>query len=194
MEYYSFIDFANILNEDNTVKDKSSIIYNIKELYDGYTKYLMVCKCDLDDIKRKRMQSVISNYIDFYGDNKDYDRKSLENEYNNCVTDPFNKTLDPPKSFFARARRDYLSYKLSEKIENENCDINSHYSNINKKYEYYHNLQTNKELNEDDNDIIYLDEDIEDEYMSHNYDSEDEYYDYDAITEDDSDYYSDELY
>jgi hypothetical protein len=39
----------------------------------------------------------------------------------------------------------------------------------------------------------YLDEDIEDENMSHNYDS-DEYYDYDAITEDDSDYYSDELY
>jgi hypothetical protein len=193
MEYYSFVDFANILNADNTVKDTTSLIYNIKELYDGYTKHLMVCKCDLDDIKRKRMQSVISNYIDFYGDNKDYDRKSLENEYNNCVTDSFNKTLDPPKSFFTRALRDYLSYELSEKIENENCDINSHYTNINKKYEYYHNLQTNKELNEDDNDIIYLDEDIEDENMSHNYDS-DEYYDYDAITEDDSDYYSDELY
>ena len=193
MEYYSFVDFANILNADNTVKDTSSLIYNIKELYDGYTKHLMVCKCDLDDIKRKRMQSVISNYIDFYGDNKDYDRKSLENEYNTCVTDSFNKTLDPPKSFFTRALRDYLSYELSEKIENENCDINSHYTNINKKYEYYHNLQTNKELNDDDNDIIYLDEDIEDENMSHNYDS-DEYYDYDAITEDDSDYYSDELY
>jgi len=193
MEYYSFVDFANILNADNTVKDTTSLIYNIKELYDGYTKHLMVCKCDLDDIKRKRMQSVISNYIDFYGDNKDYDRKSLENEYNNCVTDSFNKTLDPPKSFFTRARRDYLSYELSEKIENENCDINSHYTNINKKYEYYHNLQTNKELNDDDNDIIYLDEDIEEENMSHNYDS-DEYYDYDAITEDDSDYYSDELY
>jgi hypothetical protein len=193
MEYYSFVDFANILNADNTVKDTSSLIYNIKELYDGYTKYLMVCKCDLNDIKRKRMQSVISNYIDFYGDNKDCDRKSLENEYNNCVTDSFNKTLDPPKSFFTRALRDYLSYELSEKIENENCDINSHYTNINKKYEYYHNLQTNKELNDDDNDIIYLDEDIEEENMSHNYDS-DEYYDYDAITEDDSDYYSDELY
>ena len=193
MEYYSFVDFANILNADNTVKDTSSLIYNIKELYDGYTKYLMVCKCDLDDIKRKRMQSVISNYIDFYGDNKAYNRKGLESEYYNCVTDPFNKALDPPKSFFTRARRDYLSYELSEKIENENCDINSHYTNINKKYEYYHNLQTKKELNDDDNDIIYLDEDIDDEeIMSHNYDS-DEYYDYDAITEEDSDYYSDEM-
>lgn len=193
MEYYSFVDFANILNGSNTVKDTNKLIYNIKELYDGYTKYLMVCKCDLDDIKRKRMQSIISNYIDFYGDNKNYDRKSLESEYYNCVTDPFNKKLDPPKSFFTRARRDYLSHEHDEKLEFENCDINNHYFNINKKYEYYNNLQTNRDLNEDNNDDIYLDEDIyEDDYMSHSYDS-DEYYDYDAITEDDSDYYSDEM-
>lgn len=194
MEYYSFVDFANILIGDNTVKDTTSLIYNIKELYDGYTKYLMVCKCNSDDIKRKRMHNVISYYIDFYGANKNYDRKNLENEYKNCIVDTFNKTLDPPKSFFTTARRYYLSYELSEKIENENCDINSHYSNINKKYEYYYNLQKSKELNDDDNDELYLDEDIvEDDNMSHSYNS-DEYYDYDAITEDDSDYYSDEMY
>jgi hypothetical protein len=194
MEYYSFVDFANILNADNTVKDTNSLIYNIKELYDGYTKHLMVCKCDLDDIKRKRMQSVISNYIDFYGDNKNYDRMMLENEYKNHIIDTFNKTLDPPKSFFTRARRDYLNYEKEEQTERENCDINNHYMNINKKYEYYHNLQSNKEIKDDDNDELYLYEDIvDDDYMSHSYDSE-EYYDYDDITEDESDYYSDEMY
>jgi hypothetical protein len=193
MEYYSFIDFANILNEDNTVKDKSSIIYNIKELYDGYTKYLMVCKCDLDDIKRKRMQSVISNYIDFYGDNKNYDRRKLEIEYMNCVVDTFNKKLNPPECFFTRARRDFLNYELSEKLENENCDINNHYYNINKKYEYYSNLQNDKDSINDNNEYQYLPEDIiDDDNLSYSYDS-DEYYDYDIISDEESDYYSDEM-
>lgn len=193
MEYYSFIDFANILNEDNTVKDTSSIIYNIKELYDGYTKYLMVCKCDLDDIKRKRMHAVISNYIDFYGDNKNYDRNKLEIEYMTCIVDTFNKKLNPPECFFTRTRRDFLNYELSEKKEIENCDINNHYYNINKKYEYYSNLQNDKESINDNNEYEYLQEDIiDDDNLSYSYDS-DEYYDYDIVSDEESDYYSDEM-
>ena len=94
MEYYSFVEFANILNNDNYITDTSHKIYYIKELYDSYTKYLMVRKYSIDNIKIKRMFSVINNYIDFYGDNKNYDRKNLENEYKNRIVDNFNKKLN----------------------------------------------------------------------------------------------------
>jgi hypothetical protein len=51
MEYYSFVEFANILNNDNIVIDKTDKIYYIKELYDSYTKHLMVCKYNIDNFK-----------------------------------------------------------------------------------------------------------------------------------------------
>lgn len=194
MEYYSFVEFANILNNDNYITDTSHKIYYIKELYDSYTKYLMVRKYSIDNIKIKRMYSVINNYIDFYGDNKNYDRKNLENEYKNRIVDNFNKKLNPPKSFFTTAHRDYLDYEYKEKIKEENCDINTHYKNINKKYEYYNNHKKNINVNTEDNDEVYLYEDMYDEdNASCSYNSDDYYYDCDILSEDESDYYSDDL-
>jgi hypothetical protein len=194
MEYYSFVEFANILNNDNIVIDKTDKIYYIKELYDSYTKYLMVCKYNIDNIKVKRMYSIINNYIDFYGDGKNYDRAKLENEYKNRIIDNFNKKLNPPKSFFTTARRDYLDYEYAEKIKEENCDINNHYKNINKKYEYYNNLEKNTNVNTDDTDELYLYEDVyEEDNASCSYNSDDYYYDNDVFSDEESDYYSDDL-
>jgi len=197
MEYYSFVEFANILNNDNCITDTSRKIYYIKELYDSYTKYLMVRKYSIDNIKNKRMYSVINNYIDFYGDNKNYDRNKLESEYKNMIVDNFNKKLNPPKSFFTTSRRDYLDYEYKKKIKEENCDINNHYKNINKKYEYYNNHNKNKNINVNIEDIeeIYLYEDMQvEDNMSCSYNSDDYYYyDCDILSDDESDYYSDDL-
>lgn len=192
MNYYSFVEFANTLNNDNNILDTKDNIYYIKELYDSDTKHLMVSKLSIDNIKIKRMHSIINNYIDMYGDNKNYDRKTLETEYLNYVIDNFNKKLNPPKSFFTTANRDYLDYVLKEKIEEENCDINNHYKNINKKYEYYNNLNKNKNISTDEIDELYLLEDMfEEDNHSTSYYSDD-YYDFDLITDDDSEYLSDE--
>jgi hypothetical protein len=140
------------------------------------------------------MYSIINNYIDFYGDGKNYDRAKLENEYKNRIIDNFNKKLNPPKSFFTTARRDYLDYEYAEKIEEENCDINNHYKNINKKYEYYNNLEKNTNVNTDDTDELYLYEDVyEEDNASCSYNSDDYYYDNDVFSDEESDYYSDDL-
>ena len=61
---YSFTDFANIMINDNTISNDSSKIYNIKELYDGYIKHLMVRKYSKEDILRYRMETVVDYYMD----------------------------------------------------------------------------------------------------------------------------------
>jgi hypothetical protein len=96
------------------------------------------------------------------------------------------------------ARREYIANELEEKMENENCDINTHYNTINKKYEYYNELNnTEKQKQINDNDEYYYDyyenNIYEDDHNSSNYNSDD-YDDYycDYISEDDSEYYSDD--
>lgn len=198
MTDYSFNEFATIIINDNTLTDDSLKIYNIKELFDGYIKNLMVRKYNKDYIKEHRMETVVSYYIDFYGDNKNYDRNKLITQYKNCIVDNFEKKLNPPKSFFTMARREYIANELKEKMDNENCDINTHYNTINKKYEYYNELNnTEKQKQINDNDEYYCDyyenNIYDDDHNSSNYNSDD-YDDYycDYISEDDSEYYSDD--
>ena len=194
---YCFADFANIMINDNTIADDSLKIYNIKELYDGYIKHLMVRKYNKDDILRYRMEAVVDYYIDFYGNNKNYDRNKLIAQYKNCIDDSFDKKLNPPKCFLTMARREYLANELKEKMEYESCDINTHYKMINTKYQYYNDLnnaEKQKQTNENDE---YYDEynenNYEDELNSSNYNSDD-YDDYycEYISEEDSEYYSDD--
>ena len=97
MKSYSFIDFANLLNNNIDNVNKNDIIYNIKELYDSYTKHLIVRKYNINDIKVQRMLAVINNYIDLYGDNQNCDRKNLEIEYKNNIIDNISNKLNPPK-------------------------------------------------------------------------------------------------
>ena len=137
---YCFADFANIMINDKTIAEDSLKIYNIKELYDGYIKHLMVRKYNKDDIQRYRMEAVVDYYIDFYGNNKNYDRNKLIAQYKNCIDDSFDKKLNPPKCFLTMARREYLANELKEKMEYESCDINTHYKMINAKYKYYNDL------------------------------------------------------
>jgi hypothetical protein len=198
MTDYSFNEFATIIINDNNLTDDSLKIYNIKELFDGYIKHLMARKYNKDDIKEYRMETVVNYYIDFYGDNKNYDKNKLITHYKNCIVDNFEKKLNPPKSFFTMARREYIANELKEKMENENCDINTHYNTINKKYEYYNELNnTEKQKQINDNDEYYCDyyenNIYDDDHNSSNYNSDD-YDDYycDYISEDDSEYYSDD--
>lgn len=199
MTDYSFNDFAAIMINKNTLTDESLTIYNIKELFDGYVKHLIVRKINVDNIKKNRMEAVVNYYIDFYGNDKNYDKNKLITQYKNCIVDDFSNKLNPPKSFFTMARREYIANELKEKTEYENCDINTHYDTINKKYEYYRELNNSEErkraIENDDNyiDYSYYDNYEDDEHNSSNYNSDD-YDDYycDYISEDDSEYYSDD--
>lgn len=194
---YCFADFANIMINDNTIAEDYLKIYNIKELYDGYIKHLMVRKYNKDDIQRYSMEAVVDYYIDFYGNNKNYDRNKLIAQYKNCIDDSFDKKLNPPKCFLTMARREYLANELKEKMEYESCDINTHYNMINAKYKYYNDLnnaEKQKQTNENDEYYNeYNENNYEDELNSSNYNSDD-YDDYycEYISEEDSEYYSDD--
>jgi hypothetical protein len=94
-------------------------------------------------------------------------------------------------------RREYLANELREKMENESCDINAHYKMINAKYEYYNQLNnTERQKHANENDEYY------DEYNENNYEdvfnssicNSDDYDDYycEYISEEDSEYYSDD--
>lgn len=197
---YSFTDFANIMINDNTIANDSSKIYNIKELYDGYIKHLMVRKYSKEDILRYRMETVVDYYMDFYGNNKNYDRNNLISQYKNNISDKFDKKFNPPKCFLTIARREDIANELKEKMEYESCDINTHYKMINMKYEYYGELNNSAKEKQTaiDNDEYYEecnDYYNDDEFNSSicNSDDYDDYY-YEYISEDDSEYYSDDYY
>jgi hypothetical protein len=195
---YSFADFANIMISNNNIADYSNEIYNIKELYDGYIKHLMVRKYNKEDILRYRMEAVVDYYIDFYGNNKNYNINNLISQYKNSIVDDFDKKLNPPKCFLTMARREYLANELKEKMEYESCDINTHYKMINTKYEYYNELLNCKKQKQ----TVAENEEYYDEYNYYYNDDElnssicnsDDYDDYycECISEDDSEYYSED--
>jgi hypothetical protein len=196
---YSFVDFANIMIGDNTIASGSREIYNIKELYDGYIKHLMVRKYKHEDILRYRMEAVVDYYLDFYGSNKNYDRSKLVAQYKNSITDGFDKKLNPPKCYLTIARREDIANELKEKMEYESCDINTHYKMINMKYEYYGELNNSEKQKQSaiENDEYYdefNDYYNDDELNSSICNSEDydDYYCGECISEDDSEYYSDD--
>jgi hypothetical protein len=197
MTDYSFNEFATIMINDKTLINDSNKIYNIKELFDGYIKFLMTKKYDNNVIKEYRAKTTIDYYIDFYCDNKKYDRNELIEQYKKNIIDNFDKILNPPKSFFTMARREYIENEKREQNEKENCDINTHYDTINKKYEYYNKLNSmekQKQINYNDE---YYNEHFEnnindEEYNSSNYYSDYDDYDYDYISENESEYYSDD--
>ena len=195
MTDYSFNEFATIMINDKTLINDSNKIYNIKELFDGYIKFLMTKKYDNNVIKEYRAKTTIDYYIDFYCDNKKYDRNELIEQYKKNIIDNFDKILNPPKSFFTMARREYIENEKREQNEKENCDINTHYDTINKKYEYYNKLNSmEKQKQINDNDEYYnehFENNINDEeYNSSNYYSDYDDYDYDYISENES--YSDD--
>ncbi len=197
MTDYSFNEFATIMINDKTLINDSNKIYNIKELFDGYIKFLMTKKYDNNVIKEYRAKTTIDYYIDFYCDNKKYDRNELIEQYKKNIIDNFDKILNPPKSFFTMARREYIENEKREQNEKENCDINTHYDTINKKYEYYNKLNSmEKQKQINDNDEYYnehFENNINDEeYNSSNYYSDYDDYDYDYISENESEYYYDD--
>ena len=197
MTDYSFNEFATIMINDKTLINDSNKIYNIKELFDGYIKFLMTKKYDNNVIKEYRAKTTIDYYIDFYCDNKKYDRNELIEQYKKNIIDNFDKILNPPKSFFTMARREYIENEKREQNEKENCDINTHYDTINKKYEYYNKLNSmEKQKQINDNDEYYnehFENNINDEeYNSSNYYRDYDDYDYDYNSENESEYYSDD--
>ena len=89
MTDYSFNEFATIMINDKTLINDSNKIYNIKELFDGYIKFLMTKKYDNNVIKEYRAKTTIDYYIDFYCDNKKYDRNELIEQYKKNIIDKF---------------------------------------------------------------------------------------------------------
>jgi len=196
---YSFADFANIMISDNTIAVDSRKIYNIKELYDGYIKHLMVRKYKHEDILRYRMEAVVDYYLDFYGNNKNYDRNKLIAQYKNSIADDFDKKLNPPKCYLTIVRREDIANELKEKMEYESCDINTHYKMINTKYEYYGELNNSEKQKQSANEKDEYYDECNDYYNDDELNSSicnsedyDDYYCGECISEDDSEYYSDD--
>jgi len=182
IDYCNFKKFADDIIAGNNVETE-----NIKELFDAYTTYMMSKKISNEDIKIKRMTSIINNYEAYK--NANYNKKELIEYYKNYLVDNFNKTFNPPKCLFTAAQRERRIEKEKELFEIETDDIAHHYKEINDKYSYY-NCEYQK--NDDDNISDYEDSEYEFEYNEEYYTSDSDYYYDEYYSEYESDYLSDE--
>tara|TARA_B100000795_G_scaffold2296_1_gene1597 strand:- start:9765 stop:10328 length:564 start_codon:yes stop_codon:yes gene_type:complete len=184
----AIIDYDNFLSFVNKMNSKSNddgIISNYKDIYDGYTTYMVSKKYSNANIKIARMNSVINSYIEY--SNIEYNRKLLENHYKTKYYDSFNMILNPPKCLFTAAAREKRINAENEKKEQETDDIKHHYDEINRMYKYYYELSLKKNDDKNENyEENFTEEDINEYYSTT--DSDD--YNYDSDNE--SDYYSDE--
>jgi hypothetical protein len=177
---------------------------NVKELFDCYTTFLVTRKYSHEKIKELRMDSIIENYIHLYDIEGNLEREMLRKAYKENVSDSFDKKLNPPKCFFAEARRERIAEEIAEKKERDTDDIGHHYKSINDKYKYIYEVfavsphsannphtQQSNGKNEDDSEILseYNYYEREEDYSHSSYNS-DYYYD-DYFSDTDSDYTSD---
>jgi hypothetical protein len=169
---------------------------SVKELFNCYTTHLVTRKYSIEKIKELRMESIIDNYIHFHDNEGNFEREMLRNHYKNNVCDSFDKKLNPPKCFFAQARREVISQEIADKKERDTDEIADHYKTINDKYKYMYLVSQQSHLanckNDDDSDILSdhnNHNDYEEDYSHTSYNSD--YYDDDYFSDSDSDYNSD---
>jgi len=190
--YNDFSNFVKNIN-DSTVEN-DDYFDAIKNLYNGYTNFLVSRKYCKEYIKEMREKAVIDNYMLYI--NKQFDSeyiKNLSEYYKKNINDDFDKKLNPPSCIFTAASREKRFDEENKIKEYINCDINTHYKTINSKYEYYNNLN---KLNELEDFEEFEAEIYEDEYCDEPYyysTEEDEYYN-DYISDYESDYLSDDYY
>jgi hypothetical protein len=184
IDYDNFLSFVTQMN--NSLNCDEQISY-YKDIYDGYTTYMVSKKYDNDYIKNVRMNSLINSYIDYK--NSTFNKKLLIDYYKNNYCDTFNMILDPPKCIFTAAAREKRMEAEYKKREQETDDIKHHYDEINEKYKYYYEISQKKEEDMEEEFQEEYQEDSQDDYYS-TADSDDYYYDYYSDYE--SDYMSDE--
>lgn len=184
IDYANFLSFIAQMNNDSNCDEEMSCYKNI---YEGYTTYMVSKKYNINHIKRARMNSIINSYIDYK--NSIFDKKLLIDYYKNNYSDSFNIVLNPPKCMFTAAAREKRIEAEYEKREKETDDIKKHYDEINEKYKYYYELSQKKEDDFEEEFQEEYQEYSEDDYYSTE-DSDDCYYDYYSDYE--SEYMSDE--
>jgi len=205
MNYMSFPEFANAMNAVDAAgtvgavgadDSNKSVNFdtNVKELLGCYSTFLVSRKYSIEKIKQHRMEAIISNYIQLYDINENYEKGSFDKNllrkfYKANIVDSFDKKLNPPKCFFAEARRERIATEIADKRERDMDDIADHYKSINDKYKYMHtvsqqaqqNSNQSNGKNEDESEIL----------------SEHNYYDYEedcSRSSYNSDYYYDDYF
>ncbi len=199
MTVIEFVDFCKYFLNDDT-SNKIIELQNYRDYFNAYNSFMVSRKMHLNDIKSRRMNSVIDYYMDLYHiDNElrqQYVKLYLEN-----IHDNFNKILDPPANpFFLEEKRQKEEEELQRK-EEENDDVRFHYKCLESKYKYFTDLvyRMNHPYEFDDDMMNEIDHKIDDNIDSDNTSnieeySEDDYYDEEIYDEYNDDYYSDEEY
>jgi hypothetical protein len=189
IDYNDFINFVKNIN-DSSISNDCDYFASIKNLYDGYNTFLVSRKYDNKYIKDMREKAIINNYILY----KSLDSKNIKNiseYYKKNIIDNFDKKLNPPPCIFTEASRERRIEEENKLKDEANCDITTHYKNINSKYEYYNNLDKQNEIDE----LEYLEAyNYDNEYFEEPYyysTDEEEYYE-DYISDYESDYLSDD--
>lgn len=184
IDYGNFMTFVAQMNNDSNCDEKMSCY---KDIYDGYTTYMVSKKYNINYIKTARMNSLIRSYIDYK--NSIFDKKLLIDYYKNNYSDSFNMVLDPPKCIFTAAAREKRMEAEYEKHEQETDDIKHHYDEINEKYKYCYELLRKKEEDiEEEFQEVYKEDSQDDCYST----DDSDYYYYDYYSDYESDYMSDE--
>lgn len=202
MNYMSFPEFANAMNTDNS-DDSNKFDIHVKELYDCYTTFLVSRKYSSEKIKQHRMEAIIRNYIQIYDINENYEKGTFNKDllrkfYKANIVDSFDKKLNPPKCFFAEARRERIATEIADKIERDTDDITHHYKSINDKYTYMYmvsqsaqNGQLSNGTKDDECDILSEDNYYDNEEDCSHYSYNSDYYYDDYFSDTDIDYNSD---
>ena len=164
---------------------------NVKELFDCYTTFLVTRKYSHEKIKELRMKSIIENYIHLYDIEGNIERDMLRKAYTENVSDSFDKKLNPPKCFFAEARRERIAQEIAEKKERDTDDIAHHYKSINDKYKYIYEVSQHSAHNPLTQQSNGKNEDDIDKLSDNNYYERDEDYSHSSYN---SDYYFDDYF
>lgn len=159
----------------------------IKDYCNNFSSFLLIKKKGIEDIKKYRKDIIIDYYNSTYKiNNKD----ELNNYYLTNIKDSYNAKYNPPSYKY------YCNDFIEDESKDVKDDVNDHYDNINKKFEYYGNksyIDNNNNI-EEDLDYAFNDGDTISIVSSHDnyYDELEEYDDYEEYYDENEEYYSDD--
>ena len=177
---HSVMNFQNYANNilENRIAES--------EIFNGHTTFLM---CNIDnrkDIRRHRMNWLITNYVTYYCDDdvkkdlKDM-RDVYKDYYETSVEDTYSGNFDPPRCFYNNDM-DREKY-LKECEERYNDDIDMHYMEISNKYNAINAMsRIDTVLSDEEFEDVYESDDCDTGYITQS-DIIDDYDDYDCFDE-----------
>lgn len=159
------------------------------DIFNGYTTFLMCNRNNREDIRRHRMNWMITNFVTYNCDaDAKKDLKDLRDVYKDFyernVEDTYSGHFDPPGCFYNYVLKldDMEREKyLKECEERYNDDIETHYRDISNRYNVVSRIET---LSDDEYDDVYESDDYDTGYITQS-DIIDEYDDYEYF----DDYY-----